>query len=167
MQDVKTLKLTPNAAYHRGKSDGLTDRAQFICPINLKEMNGSQPFVFLWACGCVFSQAGLRAVSSTPPPKEESGKSEDTNAKDTDATGPGLQLDICPQCAAKYNRAEDVLLLNPSEEQLIDIIAAMYKRRASQLAKVKRRKRKANMSDAVRSLYGPVTRMASRRNRLS
>ena len=67
----------------------------------------------------------------------------------------GGKYSICPQCAAKYNRAEDVLLLNPSEEQLIDIIAAMYKRRASQLAKVKGRKRKANMSDAVRSLYGP------------
>lgn len=144
----------------------------------------------------------MRAVSSTPSPKDDSGKLED--AKDTGITDSGPQLDICPQCATKYNRAEDVMLLNPPEEQLNDLIVAMYKRRASEPVKAKGKKRKgavatsdsvepptkkknasgspaptinpnmasasravasslaqeeakrkANMSDAVKSLYGP------------
>ena len=160
----------------------------------MKEMNGSQPFVFLWLCGCVFSQAGLRAVSSTPPPKDESDKQSSTEA--------GVQLDICPQCASKYNRAEDIILLNPPLEEVNDMVIAMMRRRAAEPAKGKGKKRKAsavtpdsiepplkkqpassapsinpniatasravamslaeeeakrraNMSDAVKSLYGP------------
>ncbi|KAI0089983.1 Rtf2 RING-finger-domain-containing protein [Irpex rosettiformis] len=153
LKDVKTLKLTPNTAYSRGKADDSTDRAQFICPMNLKEMNGSQPFVFLWTCGCVFSQAGLRAVSGTPPPRDDSGK--EAKSKDADTLDLGPQLDICPQCAKKYNRAEDVVLLNPPEEQLDDIIAAMLKRRASEPVKSKGKKRKGAVT-ALDSVEPPA-----------
>jgi hypothetical protein len=36
----------------------------FVCPLNFNEMTGVVPFVYLSTCSCVFSQAGLKAVSS-------------------------------------------------------------------------------------------------------
>ncbi|KAI0344015.1 DUF602-domain-containing protein [Trametopsis cervina] len=204
LKDVKTLKFTRNLKGAAPKADDSADRAQFICPLNLKEMNGVQPFVYLWTCGCVFSQAGLRAVSGAPPPREDTRKSENVQEEGAGDAQSSTQLDICPQCATKYNRSEDIMLLNPPTEQLNDIVIAMYRRRASEPVKVKGKKRKgadttsdtpelqakkakktspstptinpniatasravassllqeeakrkANMSDAVKSLYGP------------
>ncbi|KAJ2989273.1 hypothetical protein NUW54_g8839 [Trametes sanguinea] len=69
LKDVKTLKLTPNPAKtppSANSSESSPDRAPFVCPLNFKEMNGSQPFVYLSTCGCVFSQAGLKALSTSP-----------------------------------------------------------------------------------------------------
>lgn len=132
------MKLTPNSSKTPPAQDSKADIAQFMCPMNLKEMNGSQPFVYLWTCGCVFSQAGLRAVSSTPPPKDDISK----NGKDPDENAPSKQLDVCPQCAAKYDKSTDVLLLNPPPEDEAKMRAAMTARRASEPAK-KGKKRKA------------------------
>ncbi|THG92633.1 hypothetical protein EW026_g8335 [Hermanssonia centrifuga] len=198
LKDVKTLKLTPNTS-QAPSADSKTDRAAFVCPLNIKEMNGSQPFVYLWTCGCVFSQAGLRAVSSSPPPREDAGKLE-KKGQDLDI---GKQLDICPQCAAKYDKTQDIILLNPPPEEEESMFTTMILRRASEPVKSKGKKRKAasgadtpssepptkknhasstpsinsniasasravasslaeeeakrkaNMSDAVKSLYGP------------
>lgn len=106
-------------------------------------MNGSQPFVYLWGCGCVFSQAGLRAVSSPPPPRDNLGQLDDMGEKAPDDTDAGVQLDLCPQCGTKYNRSDDVLLLNPPLEEENNMIAAMVRRRAAQPVKSKGKKRKA------------------------
>ena len=141
MQDIKTLKLTPNASKASPTSEGSPDRASFVCPLTLKEMNGSQPFVFLWTCGCVFSQAGLRAVADSPPPREDLGvlekeKSEKTKSpksesekNDSPVAEPPKtdELDLCPQCGAKYNRSEDVLTLNPSPKEESKMFDAIQK----------------------------------------
>ncbi|KAF4605705.1 hypothetical protein EYR40_004494 [Pleurotus pulmonarius] len=172
LKDVKTLTLTPNPARDE------PERPQFICPLSHKEMNGGQPFVYISACGCVFSQAGLKTVSST---------------SNTDT------LDVCPQCATKFDRSKDVVVINPSaEEEECMRMAMEEKRLAEPVKKSKKRKakdeatadrdegakkkktsapslnpsiaaasravvkslaqeeskRKAEMSDAVKSLYG-------------
>lgn len=198
---MKTLKLTRNARQTTSDSDDSTDRARFVCPLNMKEMNGSQPFVYLWICGCVFSQAGLRAVSNSPPPKEDVGKLDEKGEKARGETDPPAQLDLCPQCGAKYNRSEDTILLNSPLEEQNNMVIAMMRRRASEPPKKGKKrkvtastpdepeppakkklaspvppinvniatasravahslaqeeaKRKANMSEAVKSLYGP------------
>lgn len=107
------------------------ERPQFVCPLTLKEMNGAQPFVYLQPCGCVFSQAGLRTVAGSSSPKE--GEEQEI----------GKQLDVCPQCASKYDKSADILLLNPSQEEEERMFAAMILRRASEPAK-KSKKRKAD-----------------------
>ena len=158
-----------------------------MCPLNLKEMTGVVPFVYLSTCGCVFSQAGLKAVSTGTP----GGKDKD---QDQDKEG-GAQLDVCPQCARKFDRLEDVRMLNPGTEEEERMRGTMERRRASAPVKSKKRKevegaegvqpgkkkkggsgspapsaanravasslameeakRKAQMSDAVKSLYRP------------
>lgn len=134
-QDVKTLTLTPNPApLAPASTSSSTERPQFVCPLTFKEMNGVQPFVYLAPCGCVFSQAALKTVAdaaSTPPQGEDSSK----------------QLDVCPQCAVKYDKTEDVLLLNPAPDEEERMLANMERRRLSEPAK-KSKKRKAGNGGA-------------------
>ncbi|EJD04547.1 DUF602-domain-containing protein [Fomitiporia mediterranea MF3/22] len=146
LKDVKTLKLTPNPA--RPVSDSPTDRAQFICPLTLREMNGGAPFVYFATCGCVLSQAGLKALSgsngsaSPSSSDEDRGKEKDKEKKDAGSK----QLDLCPQCGAKYERIMDVHMLNPDPETETGMRAAMEVRqreKATTKGKSKSKKRKA------------------------
>lgn len=108
-----------------------------MCPLNFKEMTGVVPFVYLSTCGCVFSQAGLKAVSSSTPPSEK-GKDKDVGDEGT------KQLDVCPQCVVKYDRSEDIRVLNPGPEEEERIRTAMERRRAAAAStKGKGKKRKA------------------------
>ena len=138
---MKTLKLTLNPVKPSNSADSTSDVAPFVCPLNIKEMNGSQPFVYIWTCGCVFSQAGLRAVSKTPPPSSSENK--------------GLYL--CPQCGAKYDRAEDVLLLNPPPEEEEKMIIAMSRRRTVEKSKTKGNKKRKAVAQ-VDDVDGPATK---------
>ncbi|KAH9947410.1 Rtf2 RING-finger-domain-containing protein [Amylocystis lapponica] len=138
LKDVKTLKLTHNTTKAPvSDSDSAPERAHFVCPLNFKEMNGVQPFVYLASCGCVFSQAGLKAVSSSP--KSEEVKTGGDESK---------HLDICPQCATKYDRAEDIIILNPGPEDEEAMRTAMEHRRAAEPSKPKGKKRKTRAEGA-------------------
>ncbi|ESK91294.1 hypothetical protein Moror_2839 [Moniliophthora roreri MCA 2997] len=138
LKDVKTLTLTPNSSVSSAPSnDDSAERAKFICPFSLKEMNGAQPFLYIWTCGCVFSQAGLKTMASNSPtpPKEE----------EKDATS--TQVDLCPQCSAKYSKADDVILLNPPPEEEQKLREAMERRRALEPIKPKKSKKRKNGDD--------------------
>ncbi|KAJ8496001.1 hypothetical protein ONZ45_g12630 [Pleurotus djamor] len=117
LKDVTTLKLTPNNAAAPQKDDTV-EQARYICPLSHKEMNGAQPFVYISTCGCVFSHAGLKALSSSST------------------------LDLCPQCGKKYDAASDVLTINPSAEEEERMHAAMTAKRLAEPPK-KSKKRKA------------------------
>jgi hypothetical protein len=146
LQDVKTLSLTPNPAPKSDSPNSTVDRGLFVCPLNFKEMTGAVPFVYLSTCGCVFSQAGLKAVSSSTPPLE---KGKDKEDKAADSSGGGDvpssdgQLDVCPQCASKYDRSEDVRVRNPGAEEEERMRSVMERRRAGASVKGKGKKRKA------------------------
>lgn len=150
LKDVKTLKLTPNASKGSPNGEATAECAQFVCALTLKEMNGSQPFVYLWPCGCVFSQAGLRAVAGSPPPREDLGKLEkrDSPESNGEAEPKTDALDLCPQCGAKYNRNEDVLMLNPSPEEESRMFDAMLKRRAAEPTKKGKKRKGAVKAEA-------------------
>ncbi|KAH9891193.1 DUF602-domain-containing protein [Cubamyces lactineus] len=151
LKDVKTLKLTPNPAKtppSATSSESVPDRASFVCPLNFKEMNGSQPFVYISTCGCVFSQAGLKALSTTPSKSPGSDIPGETGKEKGPDKGQGQDLDLCPQCGAKYDRSSDILLLNPPPEIEAQMRAAMEARRAAEPVKGKGKKRKAAAADA-------------------
>ncbi|KAI6154527.1 Rtf2 RING-finger-domain-containing protein [Pisolithus thermaeus] len=138
LKDVRTLKLTPRSP---PPSPG-SDVAKFVCPLNLKEMNGAYPFVYINTCGCVFSQSGLKAViGSTLPSKTLS--NDESSAVDKE------QLDVCPQCATKFSRSTDILPVNPSKEEEEQLCIAMEVRRSREPVKPKSKKRKANAEGAV------------------
>lgn len=99
-------------------------------------MNGALPFVYIATCGCVFSAAGLRALSSpaeipsTPP----------SDSKDAPASS--KQNMLCPQCSKTYDRLADVRTLNPGPEEEAVMREVMDARRAAKKAANKGKKRK-------------------------
>jgi len=129
LKDVKKLNLTPNSTRTPDSTDS-TERPQFICPFNLKEMNGLQPFVYISTCGCVFSQAGLKTVSGA--------------ASSSDKTDG--ELTLCPQCGKKYSSAEDIVQLNPSQDDEDAMRLSMERRRL--LEPAKKGKKRKNVSPA-------------------
>ena len=132
---MKTLTLTPNPAplSTDPKADS-SERPQFVCPLTLKEMNGVQPFVYISTCGCVFSQAGLKTVTSSASPKEKE--------KSLDDEQDHSPLSLCPQCGKKYSAVDDVVLLNPSLEEEENMFLAMERKRLLEPTKKKSKKRK-------------------------
>lgn len=185
-QDVKTLKMTPNPAPPAPESvASATERSPFVCPLSMKEMNGVQPFVYLLTCGCVFTQAALKTVSGAQSKEQSENLDRAEN-----------ELEVCPQCAVKFSPADDVITINPSQEEEEVMRAKMEHRRLLEPPKKSKKrknvgssedpdpptkkqaipslnpsiaaasravvsglaleeaKRKAGMSDAVKSLYG-------------
>lgn len=66
LKDVKDLKLTENPAWKEDEAvaNGESDeqKAKWICPVVGQEMNGQFRFVFIWTCGCVFSERALKEI---------------------------------------------------------------------------------------------------------
>lgn len=100
-------------------------------------MNGTQPFVYLSTCGCVFSQAGFKTVAASASPKEKETAGAGVNAE--------TPLDLCPQCAKKYS-TDDVILLNPSSEEEETLRFALERKRLQEPTKKKSKKRKNDSS---------------------
>ena len=97
-------------------------------------MNGVQPFIYISTCGCVFSQAGLKTVTSSASPKEK-----DKSLDDEQDQKP---LSLCPQCAKKYTAMDDIILLNPSQEEEENMLFALERKRLTEPTKKKSKKRK-------------------------
>lgn len=150
------MKLTPNPTpAPENPSPESTERAQFVCPLTLKEMNGVQPFVYIQPCGCVLSQAGLKTVSGSSSPKEGGDESDAKSGEEA----AGKQLDVCPQCAIKYDKSSDIILLNPSREEEERMFSVMLLIRASEPAKAKKSKKRKNApSDSTTDAAPPATK---------
>lgn len=156
LKDVKTLSLTANPAPKSGSPDSGVDRGLFVCPLNLKEMTGVVPFVYLSTCGCVFSQAGLKAVSTgTPASEKGKDKDQDQDKEDKDRGEGGAQLDVCPQCATKFNRSEDVRMLNPGPEEEERMRDTMERRHASAPANNKSKSKKRKDAEGAEGVPRP------------
>jgi len=149
LKDVTTLTLTPNPSYDPS-SDETFKHPPFTCPLTLKEMSGSLPFVYLTTCGGVFSAAGLKAVSSSSPSSSSAGTPpNDSEAPELLGEPPEAKhLEPCPQCAKLFSRARDVRTINPGPEEQEKMWEKMLAAAAeAKLAKQSLKKRKA----------GPVT----------
>ncbi|XP_046394864.1 replication termination factor 2 [Ischnura elegans] len=117
LKDVRELNLTPNPAYKEGsveKGDASGDPgiSPYICPVIGLEMNGRFGFIFLWSCGCVFSERALKEVKTN----------------------------VCHKCQKPFTE-DDVVTLNPSDEELDRAMVKMEARKAREkAAKAKKRK---------------------------
>jgi hypothetical protein len=196
-QDVKTLTLSPNPAPQSSDpSSSDTERPQFVCPLTLKVMNGAQPFAYLFAWLRLHpgrAEDRLRLIYES-----DKGKAKAATTDPSDA-----ELELCPQCGKKYSQTEDVILLNPSQDEEDAMREAMERKRLLEPVKkpksskkrkndsptddaehpakkqavvgpsakisaasqavvsglaMEEAKRKSEMSDAVKSLYGNGTK---------
>lgn len=93
LKDIKALKLTPNPAFNgKAQSVGgyIDDKSSpYICPLVGLEMNDRSKFCFLWKCGCVISDRGLKLGADNK----------------------------CVNCVMEYDD-DDVVILNPTEEDI-------------------------------------------------
>ncbi|CAG0924496.1 unnamed protein product [Notodromas monacha] len=120
MTDVRELRLTPNRAKNDPISGPLTVH-DFMCPVTALEMNGRHKFIALWTCGCVFSQRAMTHVKTTK----------------------------CHECQKPF-LPEDIIILNPDDEELILMETNMESRRAkAQLDKKSKKVKKSVDEDDV------------------
>ncbi|XP_078586839.1 replication termination factor 2-like [Branchiostoma floridae x Branchiostoma japonicum] len=125
LKDVKELQLTENPARKDGKpdsGDAYADHqaAKYICPVVGLEMSGRYQFCFLWGCGCVFSERALKEV----------------------------QTKTCHKCGAAFSQ-EDVVTLNPAEDDLPQAKERMEQRRLKAKADKKAKKQKRSAAETV------------------
>nr|CAG4644163.1 EOG090X0ACT [Lepidurus arcticus] len=119
LKDIKELNLTTNPAFGKrncpSKGDTYVDSraTEYICPIIGLEMNGKFRFCFLWSCGCVMSEKAVKEIKST----------------------------VCHKCQKPFSE-EDVVVLNPGNDELSAINDRMDARRARAKADKKNKAQK-------------------------
>lgn len=116
LKDLTTLRLTPNpslatatAAQELDASNNLGTQeehraALFVCPISLREMNGTIKFVYRKPCGCVMSESSMR-------------KMRKLGAEGSDE----VDTHVCPVDGARDDKDEEWVTLNPSGEEAEDM----------------------------------------------
>ncbi|CAG5116455.1 unnamed protein product [Candidula unifasciata] len=117
LKDIKELNLTDNPesrSRDADKGDSFIDHniSDFICPVVGIEMNGNHKFCFLWSCGCVLSERALKEVKS----------------------------ETCHKCGKQLSE-DDIVILNGTEEDVVEMKDNMEKRRA--LLKASKKTKKA------------------------
>ncbi|GAA5901903.1 hypothetical protein JCM8208_006634 [Rhodotorula glutinis] len=157
LRDVVTLRLTPNPALdsHSGTAAdnddeatlagaaGASDRtppAAFVCPVSLREMNGSVRFVYRVPCGCVVSDSALRELRRIDPTPSTS-----TSTSPDERGARACPIDGAPDDEATAARAEQYVPLNPKGEELERMREAwdVQKARDKEDKRLAKKKRKA------------------------
>nr|CAG4643384.1 EOG090X0ACT [Ilyocryptus agilis] len=122
LKDIKELVLTPNPSFQKNASKGDTyesnQAAEFICPVLGVEMNGKFKFCFIWTCGCAMSERAIKEIKTT----------------------------VCHKCQQPF-KEEDVITINPTEEELLVLQTNMEARRSAAKGKGKSLKREASEGD--------------------
>lgn len=127
-QDLLTLNVMPNPNRDEDADATSASRAPFVCWLSLKEMTGAVPFIAIRSCGCVFSEAAIRAVV----PNLGAGGSKDEGA---DSAAP------CPNCTKPFNPTSRtaVLPINPNPDVQDALLEALLAGRAAAKANKKRK----------------------------
>lgn len=124
----------PNPALSEGDDATSVSRAPFVCWLSFKEMTGAVPFIAIRNCGCVFSEAAVRAIIPNL-------------AKGLESSSDGPEEPVaCPNCTKPFDPTaqSSVMPIYPSpdvQDLLLDVLLA--KRAAGKSSK----KRKADKGD--------------------
>lgn len=113
--------MTPNPAFNgKAQSVGgyIDDKCSpYICPLVGLEMNDRSKFCFLWKCGCVISERGLKLGADNK----------------------------CVNCVMEYED-DDIVILNPTEEDVPSMITKLNKRKD----KIKSKKNKVKQEVGIK-----------------
>ncbi|WVQ99520.1 hypothetical protein IAU59_006656 [Kwoniella sp. CBS 9459] len=149
LKDLLTLNVTPNPDYTPPSASTTADipsRAPFVCPLSLREMSGSVPFIALRPCGCVFSDAAIRAIIPNLT-KGIGAKAIATTTDDVPAreeAKPVVTVDTkevnCPNCGKLFDPTvvTAIIPINPTREVQEVLLDHLLTTRAS--TKPKKRK---------------------------
>lgn len=143
-QDVRPLRLTQNPTYRPPSPTSASSDVQsspYVCPLTQKEMNGKHRFVYLRTCGCVLSEAGLRAVSADIGQSSSKSNASEQNEEPNRVIAEDVRT--CPQCAVPYHAnalmkgrepdpGGDVVVINPPATEQAAMRSAMEAARAEE-----------------------------------
>jgi len=144
-QDLLTLNLTDNPLYtapSAATTAQTPQHAPFACPLSLKEMSGAVPFIALKPCGCVFSDASIRAVipNLTKGIAAKAVKSDEKpdEAKPVAEAG---KLVACPNCTKEFDPTlpTSIQPINPTREVQEILLDHLLAARASAKSNKKRK----------------------------
>ncbi len=158
LKDVTQLQLGRNPAFKAESTQALDLLAQegalvfpFVDPLTGKELSGKQRCIYLRSCGCVFTEASIRAVASEA---KASSSSSDAAADSTRQ---------CPSCGKSFRAGStlskgkplepgelgcDVIVLNPTDVERAALRECMLAERAQAAAKKASKKNGAALDDA-------------------
>lgn len=128
LKDIKELKLTLNKNRPKEKADDgnvYIDRftSKYICPVTGFEMSGLHKFIYLYKCGCVFSERAMKEVNESN----------------------------CFNCATPFTD-EDIVILNGNEEDETNNNLKMQERRLNaKLNKRDKKKHKIETTSSLDS----------------
>jgi len=136
LKDIFPVNFQPNPEYNPNgekKSASVADIAQdspFMCPLSGLLVGSNHKFSMLRTCGCAFSERALRECHS----------------------------DVCLTCNTPFT-AQDVLPLNPDEEELKVLKQKLKEKRANEKKEKKEKKSKKNSKSSSTT----STEMSSKR----
>lgn len=135
LKSVYTLNLSLNPSWNDKAKNGDgyhdTNKSKYICPVSSTEMNGRYRFCFLTQCKCVLSHKMLKEIKG----------------------------ELCPSCSKPYDKVNDVIIINPKEEEAKVQLEKMVKRQESKKEKRKAKKDKTTsdvtITKASNDVAGP------------
>ncbi|GAA5933303.1 hypothetical protein JCM10213_001244 [Rhodosporidiobolus nylandii] len=157
LKDVTTLRLTPNPSLspHDAEPDATTlgsldesPAAQFVCPISLREMNGSVRFSYRKPCGCVMSEAALKEMRRGQEKKGDAALKEEK--------GELSDEHVCPVDGERSEQPEEWVTLNPKEDELEEIKARWEAKKLKEKEEKKAAKAAKRKSGAADGADGDV-----------
>ncbi|WVQ81735.1 hypothetical protein IAT38_003860 [Cryptococcus sp. DSM 104549] len=163
VKDLLTLNLTPNPEFVPDLSATMSaaqSRAPFVCPLSLREMTGSIPFIALRPCGCVFSDAAIRAVipTLTKGIGAKALQSDETPEEAKAVTKPEGAEVACPNCNKVFEPTtiNSILPINPTKEVQDVLLENLLTTRAAAKSAKSSKKRKAAVADDASAAPSPA-----------
>ncbi|KAL7421944.1 Replication termination factor 2 [Cryptotrichosporon argae] len=164
VKDLVTLNLTPNPTYEpptASSTSHVPARAPFVCPLSLKEMSGVTPFIALRPCGCVFSDAAVRAVIPTltrgvgaravrvVKDREIDGL-DGSKPVDSARDADGAKEVVCPNCGTAFDPMlpNSIMPINPTKEVQEVLLENLLTTRAAAKGAKKRKAAAVGEADA-------------------
>lgn len=127
----------PNPALSEGDDATSVSRAPFVCWLSLKEMTGAVPFIAIRNCGCVFSDAAVRAIIPNL-----------TKGLEATTESPGDTVS-CPNCTKPFDPTSptSIMPIYPSAEVQDLLLDALLAKRAASKSGKSGKKRKADKGE--------------------
>ena len=144
VKDLLTLNLTENPEFSPSTASTTSQTPRhtpFVCPLSLREMNGAVPFIALRHCGCVFSDASVRAIiPSLTRGLFQKPKSDEVPDEAKPVAGEAKVV-ACPNCTKEFDPTlpSSVLAINPPKDVQDDLLDNLLVARATAKSGKKRK----------------------------
>ncbi|WVR06860.1 hypothetical protein IAU60_003896 [Kwoniella sp. DSM 27419] len=171
LKDLVTLNLASNPDYtapSASTTSNVPTRAPFVCPLSLREMSGSVPFIALRHCGCTFSDAALRGiVPNLVRSMGPASNPKDDTPEEAKPVSPGAadkKEVACPNCGKAFDptASNAIIAINPPREVQEVLLESLLIARAATKTKKRKNVEKAGVDgiDAAAVSSEPPTKSA-------